>query len=113
MWGAWSLRRWLYGLAYCSIMLFLHMSLVMRISLDIDDRLLAQAKSLAAREQTSLTRVIEDSLSSHLKAVEMVKREPARVTLPVYNGRGGLQPLVKSPSTNRAMLDAADSDLSA
>ena len=84
----------------------------MRTTLDIDDRLLAQAKSRAAREQTSLTRVIEDSLSSHLKAVEMVKRKPMRVTLPVYKGRGGLQPSVKSPSTNRAMLDAADSDLS-
>ena len=55
----------------------------MRTTLDIDDRLLAQAKSLAAREQTSLTRVIEDSLSSHLKAVEMVKRKPMRVTIPV------------------------------
>ena len=55
---------------------------------------------------------MRDSLSSHLKALEIVKRKPRRVTLPVYNGRGGLQPLVKSPSTNRAMLDAADSDLS-
>ena len=84
----------------------------MRTTLDIDDRLLAQARSLAAREQTSLTRVIEDSLSSHLKAVEMLKRRAVRVTLPLYKGRGGLQPSVKSPSTNRAMLDAADSDLS-
>ena len=82
----------------------------MRTTLDIDDRLLAQAKSLAAREQTSLTRVIEDSMSSHLKAVEMVKRKPTRVMLPIYNGQGGLQPAVKNPSTNRAMPDAADSD---
>ena len=55
---------------------------------------------------------MKNSLSSDLKAVEMVKRKPTRVTLPVYSGRGGLQPLVKNPSTNRAMLDAADSDLS-
>ena len=89
----------------------MHQNRAMRTTLDIDDRLLAQAKSLAAREQTSLTRVIEDSLSSHLKAVEMAKSQPMRVTLPVYKGRGGLQPSVKNPSTNRAMLDAADSDL--
>ena len=42
----------------------------------------------------------------------MLKRRAVRVALPVYKGRGGLQPSVKSPSTNRAMLDAADSDLS-
>ena len=83
----------------------------MRTTLDIDDRLLAQAKSLAAREQTSLTRVVEDSLSNHLKAAEMAKRQPTRVTIPVYAGRGGLQPAVKNPPTNPAMLDAADSDL--
>ncbi len=89
----------------------MHQNRAMRTTLDIDDRLLAQAKSLAAREQTSLTRVVEDSLSNHLKAVEMAKRQPMRVTLPVYKGRGGLQHSVKNPSTNRAMLDAADSDL--
>jgi Arc/MetJ family transcription regulator len=35
----------------------MHKNRAMRTTLDIDDRLLAQAKSLAAREQTSLTRV--------------------------------------------------------
>lgn len=81
----------------------------MKTRLDLDDRLLARAKALAARQRTSLTRLIEEGLQLRLRA----QRAPAkRVRLPVYRGKGGLVPGVTGLS-NKAMLDAADKDAKA
>jgi len=78
----------------------------MKTTLDLNDALLAKAKSLAAQQQTSLTRLIEEGLQLRLRA----QRAPAkRVRLPVYRGKGGLAPGLDGLS-NKAMLDAADRD---
>jgi hypothetical protein len=78
----------------------------MKTTLDLNDALLTQAKSLAAQQRTSLTRLIEEGLQLRLRA-QQVPAKPAR--LPVYRGKGGLVPGLSGLS-NKAMLDAADQD---
>lgn len=79
----------------------------MRTTLDIDDGLLTQAKSLAVKEHTSLTRLIEQGLAMRLRTqVTTNRQEP--IVLPVYAGKGGLQTAVSDALTHRALLDAAD-----
>lgn len=79
----------------------------MRTTLDIDDGLLTKAKSLAAREHTSLTRLIEQGLALRLRA-QAIPPERHRSALPVYAGKGGLRATVADTLTHRALLDAAD-----
>ena len=76
----------------------------MKTTLDLNDALLTKAKSLAAQQHTSLTRLIEEGLQLRLRA-QQVPAKPAR--LPVYRGKGGLAPGL-SGLNNKAMLDAAD-----
>ena len=80
----------------------------MKTTLDINDSLLANAKALAARQRTSLTRLIEEGLQlrlrSSLPAIRSGKRK-----IPVFKGRGGLVAGL-NPCSNKAMLDAADND---
>ena len=78
----------------------------MKTTLDLDDALLAKAKSLAAQQRTSLTRLIEEGLQLRLRA-QRVTAKPVR--LPVYRGKGGLAPGLNGLS-NKAMLDAADQE---
>lgn len=80
----------------------------MRTTLDIDDGLLLQAKSLAARERTSLTRLIEESLLLRLRMAQAPGSAKPRPTLPVFAGRGGLRPTIRDTLSQRALLDAAD-----
>jgi hypothetical protein len=80
----------------------------MRTTLDIDDGLLMQAKSFAAREHTSLTRLIEQSLSLRLRPSQARMHGEERPVLPVYAGRGGLRPTIRNTLSQRALLDAAD-----
>lgn len=80
----------------------------MRTTLDIDDGLLMQAKSFAAREHTSLTRLIEESLSLRLRASQARMHGKGRPVLPVYAGCGGLRPAIRDTLSQRALLDAAD-----
>jgi hypothetical protein len=79
----------------------------MRTTLDINDTLLAKAKALAAKEHTSLTRMIEEGLALRLRPQA---RQPARqrAPLPVHEGKGGLAAAITDPASNRAILDAAD-----
>jgi hypothetical protein len=79
----------------------------MRTTLDIDDGLLTQAKSLAAKEHTSLTRLIEQGLAMRLRTHVTTSRQES-IVLPIYAGKGGLQPAVSDALTHRALLDAAD-----
>jgi hypothetical protein len=80
----------------------------MKTTLDINDSLLASAKALAARQRTSLTRLIEEGLQLRLRSASPA-RGTAKPKLPVFRGRGGLVATV-NPLSNKALLDAAGDD---
>ncbi len=61
----------------------------MRTTIRLDERVLAEAKQLAARTGRTLTAVIEDALRQALAVRKSGGRAPAR--LPTF-GEGGLQP---------------------
>ncbi len=82
-----------------------------RTTLDINDALLAKAKAVAAREKTSLTRLIEEGLTLRLRPPPE-RSGRGRPPLPVYAGSGGLAAAVSDPSTHRALLEAADDPVS-
>jgi hypothetical protein len=79
-----------------------------KTTLDINDSLLANAKSLAARQRTSLTRLIEEGLRLRLQSATAMPRVRKR-KIPVFKGIGGLVAGLNATS-NKAMLDAADDD---
>ena len=87
---------------------------LMKTTLNINDSLLANAKALAARQRTSLTRLIEEGLQLRIRATRTI-RAPQTATkemkprIPVFKGRGGLVAGLNARS-NKAMLDAADDD---
>jgi hypothetical protein len=83
----------------------------MKTTLNIPDPLLAEAKALAARQRTSLTRLIEEGLQLRLRAAQAPRmaNQARERTIPVYAGHGGLVAGL-NPASNRAMLDAADDD---
>lgn len=98
--------RYTLGLGCCINLHYLD-GVVMRTTLDIDDALLIKAKSLAAKEHTSLTRLIEQGLMLRLRS-QSTSANGHRPALPVYAGKGGLQPTVAEALSHRALLDAAD-----
>jgi len=77
-----------------------------KITLNIDDSLLANAKALAARQRISLTRLIEEGLQLRLRSPHVAGKTGTR-NIPVFKGRGGLVASL-NPTSNKAMLDAAD-----
>ncbi len=79
----------------------------MKTTLDINDQLLADAKALAARQRTSLTRLIEEGLQMRLRAQARPRRGKPR--LPAFKGQGGLAVGV-DPLRNKAMLAALGDD---
>lgn len=80
----------------------------MKTTLDIDDHLLADAKAHAARQRTTLTRLVEEGLHLRLQRRSVAARA-TKPQLPVFKGRGGLRPGV-DPTSNKALLEAADDD---
>ena len=80
----------------------------MKTTLDINDSLLADAKALAARQRTSLTRLIEEGLQLRLRSARARRTAPA-AKLPVFKGRGGLVGGV-DPLSNKSLNDAAGDD---
>lgn len=80
----------------------------MKTTLNLNDQLLAEAKALAARQRTSLTRLIEEGLQLRLRA-KAASTKQRRVRLPVFKGRGGLVAGV-DPTSNKAMLEALGDD---
>lgn len=80
----------------------------MKTTLDINDSLLATAKSLAARQRTTLTRLIEEGLQLRLRSPQ-AKISVTKPKIPVFKGKGGLV-VGLNPSSNKAMLDAAGDD---
>jgi len=81
----------------------------MKTTLDLDDELLARAKSLAARERTSLTSLIEEGLRLRLRSRRRASGRAAPARLVVHPGRGGLAANV-DPLSNRSLIEAADDD---
>ena len=77
----------------------------MKTTLDINDQLLAEATAFAARERTSLTRLVEEGLQLRLRA-HASPRLQGKVPLPVFEGRGGLVVGV-DPLSNKALLGAS------
>jgi hypothetical protein len=78
----------------------------MKTTLNIQDQLLANAKSAAAMQQTTLTRLIEEGLIMRL-AIPAKKASARKLALPVMNGKGGMRQDI-DPTSNRAMLNAMD-----
>lgn len=78
----------------------------MKTTLDLSEALVVAAKALAARQHTTLTQLVEEGL--HLRLKEQGTRKK-KVRLPVYAGRGGLQPGVDGLS-NASLLRAVDDD---
>lgn len=79
----------------------------MKTTLDLNDRLLIEAKTLAAQQRSSLTRLIEEGLRMRLQSAGRKPVKPRRI--PVHRGRGGLAPGL-NPLSNKALLQAADDD---
>lgn len=80
----------------------------MKTTLDLNDELLASAKAEAARQRTSLTRLIEEGLQLRLRGPGRAARK-AKVQIPVFKGRGGLVAGV-DPTSNKALLAALGDD---
>lgn len=81
----------------------------MKTTLDIRDDLLAEAKALAVRQHTTLTRMVEEGLALRLRAQAAAASRasaPRLPPLPVSRRRGGLLPGIDGAS-NRSMLEAA------
>ena len=78
----------------------------MKTTLDINDDLLAKAKALAAKEHTTLTKMVEEGLSLRLRRHKTPKPESLK-DLPISNKHGGLRSGIDGTS-NRSLLDAAD-----
>lgn len=85
----------------------------MKTTLDLNDTLLASAKSFAARQRSSLTRLIEEGLELRLRAgnrpIVATKKGVSKV--PVFSVKGkrksGLVAGI-NPLSNKDMLEAAD-----
>lgn len=79
----------------------------MRTTLNLNDDLARRAKEAAAREQTTLTRLIEEGLRLRLRPPARPASAPDLPRLPVFDGRGGLAPGI-DPLSNESLRDAAD-----
>ena len=83
----------------------------MKTTLDIDDQLLADAKALAVRRRTSLSRLIEEGLRLRLSA-RSAALPHGKPCLPVFKGHGGLMAGI-DPLSNKALLGALGDDVKA
>jgi hypothetical protein len=76
----------------------------MKTTLDLQNALLVRARVMAAQQNTSLTRLIEEGLRLRLQTTARARKRHA---LPVFHGKGGLAAGLTGRS-NKALLDAAD-----
>ena len=79
----------------------------MKTTLDLNDALLRNAKVLAVRQGSSLTRLIEEGLRMRLAMLRGAGKTMRAPKLPVSRRSGGMLPGI-NPRSNHAMLDAAD-----
>ena len=77
----------------------------MRTTIQLDDKLVEEAKAIAAQTGKSLAAVIEDALRQTL--ARRSQRAPKRRVKLKAHGRGGLQPGVDLDNTT-ALLDLMD-----
>lgn len=77
----------------------------MKTTLDLRDDLLSKAKQQAAKEQISLTRMIEEGLTLRLRRTRGVRRRLK--PLPLSGRKGGLRKGLDGRS-NKSLFDAAD-----
>ena len=80
----------------------------MKTTLDIDDRILAEAKAYAARQETTLTRLIEEGLCLRIRPAQARARK-ATINLPVSPVRGEIYPHIDYTS-NKSMFEAGEDD---
>jgi hypothetical protein len=78
----------------------------MKTTLNIRDDLVAQAKALATKESTTLTKMVEEGLTLRLRRKRPVSRAPLK-ELPISQRRGGLRNGIDG-TRNRSLFDAAD-----
>ena len=78
----------------------------MKMRLDIDNDLLTRAMTVAIRQGTGLTRLIEEGLELRIQSQDDAGSERF-LAVPVYHGRGGRIAGI-DPCSNASMLDAAD-----
>jgi hypothetical protein len=78
----------------------------MKTTLNLRDDLVAQAKALATKESTTLTKMIEEGLSLRLRRNKAIPLGVLK-ELPVSTRRGGFREGIDGTS-NRSMFDAAD-----
>lgn len=84
----------------------------MKTTLNLHDALVMEAKALAVRQRSTLTRLIEEGLrmrlrSEQLPPAKLMSTMPPMPVFPVLPGKGGLMPGIDGTS-NRSMFDAAD-----
>lgn len=79
----------------------------MRTTITIDDQLLAEAKTIAARSGRTLNAVVEDALRVAI-ARQREQRSRPRIPLPTFDG-GGLQPGVDLDDSS-SLLDLMGED---
>ena len=80
----------------------------MRTTLDLNDALLARAKAEAARQRTTLTRLIEEGLALRLEHTDSPPEpRPPFSWMPFNGGGGGMRPGI-DPTSNASLLGAAD-----
>ena len=79
----------------------------MKTTLNIQDTLLVEAKALAARQRTTLTRLVEEGLRMRLLAAASLPTHAGSKLMPVFHGKGGFANGLSGLST-REMLDRLD-----
>jgi hypothetical protein len=81
----------------------------MKTTLNLHDALVMEAKALAVRQRSTLTRLIEEGLRMRLRSEQLPPAEarPPMPVFPVVGGTGGLMPGLSGLST-REMLDLLD-----
>lgn len=82
----------------------------MKVTIEIDESLLAELQALATREAMDLSALVEKALRERLASRAGVPApSPARPIppLPICSGKGGMYPWI-DPCSNESMLDAMD-----
>jgi hypothetical protein len=80
---------------------------LVKTTLNLSDDLVAQAKALATKERSTLTRMIEEGLRLRLRRQKKGKQVGKLADLPISPKRGGLRPGIDG-TCNRSLFDAAD-----
>lgn len=76
------------------------------LTIALDEAIVRKARIRAIQEGTSVSAKVRDFLAQYANAAaQPVPSKP--VELPIFQGGGGLLPGI-DPSSNKAMLDAAD-----